>query len=129
MNMAITGQRSKVEVDYKNNRLLITICGVINHKDIESIYTEIRFGVADLKPGFAVITDLREGRIGHLKGIPTFHKIAQYLLSKEVGKIIRITNQPHTLFKQVAKLTAKLKGYEPVYVKNMEEVEEILKEE
>ena len=50
--------KAKVKTDIKKNRIYITLPSTIVKKDLEKIYSDIRFGVADLKPGFDVITDL-----------------------------------------------------------------------
>lgn len=126
--MTNAGKKSKVVTDMKKNRLHIIVKGTVNKKEIENIYTEIRFGIADLQPGFDVITDMTEAKIGHLNGIPTFNKIASYLQTREVRRIVRIADKPKIIVKQLTRLTALIKGYRPVYVKNMEEAEEVLKD-
>lgn len=119
---------STVTADIKRNRLLIKVRGEVPKKDTEQIYTDIRFCVSDLKPGFAVITDLTEARIAHLSAIGTFKKITAYLTEKQVGPIIRIVGQGKVIFQQLAKLTDKEGVYQPIYVKTMEEVEVLLAE-
>ncbi|MFH0783121.1 MAG: hypothetical protein V2B20_14390 [Pseudomonadota bacterium] len=117
---------STVTVDIKKNRLVIKLRGIIPKKDAEQMYTDIRFCVSDLKPGFSVITDLTEARIGHLSAITTFKKITAYLTEKKVGPIIRVVGQGKIIFQQLAKLTDQTKGYRPMYAKTMEEAEVLL---
>lgn len=50
-------QGSKVSADLKRNRLIITVSATASQKEAKKIYTDIRFCVADLQPGFDVITD------------------------------------------------------------------------
>jgi hypothetical protein len=64
----------RVTVDLKKNRLYITIAGRLNKKDLDGLYTDIRFGVADLQPGFTVINDLTKCTLAALSGLPTFKK-------------------------------------------------------
>ena len=75
----MTGSKAKVRTDIKKNRLYITLPTCINTKELEKIYSDVRFGVADLKPGFDVVTNLNHCSIGHLSAIPTLRKITAYL--------------------------------------------------
>jgi hypothetical protein len=124
--MAKNKQTSTVTADVKRNRLIIRLRGSVPRKDIERIYTDLRFCVADLTPGFAVITDLTEARIGHLSGIDTFIKITRYLSEKKVGPVIRVVGQAKVIFNQIAKLSQQITGYQATYAKSMEEAELIL---
>jgi hypothetical protein len=118
--------RSKVRADIRRNRLYITLSGAISKKEVENIYTDIRFCVADLKPGFQVITDLTQARIGHLVGIPAFIKIMEYLAANKVGKVIRVVGKAKIILQQMSRITAMVKKYAPVYVSTMEEAENLL---
>jgi hypothetical protein len=122
-----TIKRSQVKAEIAKNRLYIILRGTVSGKELESIYTDIRFCIADLKPGFQVITDLTEGKIGHLSGIMTFKKIADYLVANQVGTVVRVVGKPSILSNQVSRLTEIIQGYRPVYVATMEEAEEALK--
>ncbi len=117
---------STVTADIKRNRLLIKLRGEVPKRDVEQIYTDVRFCVSDLKPGFSVITDLTEARIGHLSAIGTFKKITAYLTEKQVGQVIRVVGKGKVIFQQLAKLTDQTAGYKPMYAKSMEEAEVIL---
>jgi hypothetical protein len=116
----------KVVVDTKHNRLYIQFGDRLTKKDIEVIYTDIRFGVADLKPGFSVINDLSKCSIGHLSGAATFKKITNFLTEKEVGRVIRIIGQTSVLFKQITNISDLIAGYKPEYVSTIEEAEALL---
>ncbi len=117
---------STVTADIKRNRLLIKLRGEVPKKDVEQIYTDVRFCVSDLKPGFSVVTDLTEARIGHLSAIGTFKKITAFLAEKKVGQVIRVVGKGKIIFQQLAKLTDQVDGYKPMYAKSMEEAEVIL---
>ena len=119
---------STVTANIKLNRLLIRVRGAVSKRDMEQLYTDIRFCVSDLKPGFAVITDLTEARIAHLSAIGTFKKISAFLVEKQVGPIIRVVGQGKVIFQQLSKLTEQEGVYQPVYVKDMEEAEVLLAE-
>lgn len=125
--MATSGRSSSVSANMKQNRLDITLRGTITKKEAERIYTDIRFCSSDLNPGFAVITDLTEGRFGHLSAISTFRKIASFLLEKHVGPVIRIVGRAGIIFHQFSNLS-KSTSYKPIYVKTGEEAEALLAE-
>jgi hypothetical protein len=124
--MAKDKNPSTVTADIKRNRLHIKLRGDVPKKDAERLYTDIRFCVADLRPGFAVITDLSEARIGHLSAIDSFKKITNFLAEKQVGPVIRVVGQARIIFQQIAKLTKQITGYQAMYAKNMEEAEVLL---
>jgi hypothetical protein len=109
-------QRSKVTADLKRNRLYITLSCDPGKKVLEKIYTDVRFCVADLKPGFNVISDLSQCTLGHLNGIPTLRKIMSYLALNQPGEIVRITGKMSLIFKQLIRFTTRFQGYKPIYV-------------
>ena len=124
--MGRSKKRSKVTADINKNRLIIDLYGTLRKADVEEIYTDIRFGVRDLKSNFAVITDMRECRIGYLSGIEVFRRILSFLQENKVGKVIRITEKKSVSHYQITRFTAAISGYSPVYVESFEEAEEIL---
>ena len=126
--MGKTRRSSTISANIKKKRLYITLQGVIPTKEAERIYTDIRFCVSDLEPGFAVITDLSECRIGHLSAIDTSRKIMHFLVEKKVGHIVRIIGQAKVIYLQLLKLADIKLGYEPKYVATLEEAEAFLDE-
>jgi hypothetical protein len=118
----------KIRADIQKNTIYIKLTGNIRKKHLESLYTDIRFCVADLQPGFTVINDLSEATIGHLSGIATFKKIMAYLASCKVGAVIRIAGKSSLIIKQVMRISALIQGYTPIYASNMEEAERKLAE-
>ncbi|KAB2890249.1 MAG: PilZ domain-containing protein [Desulfobulbaceae bacterium] len=117
---------SKVRADIKSNRLYITLSVTASKKELEKVYTDVRFCVADLKPGFDVITDLSQCTLGHLSGIPIFRKIMDYLVQHRPGEVIRVVGKMSVLFKQLIMLATRFQVYKPVYVTTIEEAEERL---
>ena len=122
----MVGKGSKVTADLKRNRLYITFSSTAKKKDLEKVYTDIRFCVADLKPGFDVITDLTQCTIGHLGGISTLRKIMAFLVVNKVDRVVRIAGKMSLVLKQLLGITAKFQGYQPIYVTTGEEAEETL---
>lgn len=119
-------QKSKVKADIKRNRLYITLPSIVNKMEIQKIYTDVRFSVADLQPGFDVITDLTQCTVGHLNGLSTLRKIMDFLVTNEMGRVIRIVGDMNVVFKQLLGIASRFQGYKPVYVNTHEEAEQEL---
>jgi len=124
--MSKSSRRSSVSANIGENRLIITLKGVLSKKDLESIYTDIRFCVSDLQPNFSVISDMRECRFGHLSAIPAVEKIIDFLIYKKVGKVVRIASKTRVLLRQLERFAARRKEYTVHYVSTMQEAEELL---
>ncbi|MGB3223685.1 MAG: PilZ domain-containing protein [Desulforhopalus sp.] len=116
----------KVRADVKRNRLYITLSCDPSKKVLAKVYTDIRFCVADLKPGFDVITDLSLCTIGHLNGISTLRKIMDYLIANQVGEVVRVLGKKSLLFKQFIKFRTIFQGYSVAYVATLDEAEDKL---
>ena len=126
--MSKSSNKSSVYADIPKNRLYIILRGPGSSSDIDNIYTDIRFSVADLKEGFSVITDMTEAKIAQLAGIATFKKISRFLLDNEVRTVVRVIDNPGIIVKQLVRLTELIQGYRPVYVKSRAEAERLLDE-
>lgn len=122
-------EKTNVFVDDELNRLYINLVGSIRKEDIEQIYIDIKDGVKDLKTGFDVVTDLRQCRLGHLAGVPTFRKIMGYLSANGVNRVVRIVGKSKIVFKQISRITDSESRYSPIYVSTFEEMEELLAKE
>lgn len=118
--------RSRVRADIRKNRLYISLSSEINKKELEKIYTDIRFCVADLKPGFDIVTDLSQCTLGHLNGLPAYRKIMDYLTGRQPGEVVRVVGRMSLLFKQLIMFATRFQSYKPVYVTTLQEAEERL---
>lgn len=121
--------KAKVITDIEKNRLYIIFGSDVKKNDVDQIYTDVRFGVADLTPGFSVINDLSNATIGHLSGASTFKKIIKYLRANKVGKVIRVIKKTSVILKQISILSDTINGYQPEYVTTVEEAEQLLDSE
>lgn len=119
-------QLSKVKIDIKKNRLYINLSCDPSKDVLAKVYTDVRFCVADLKPGFDVITDLSQCTIGYLNGISILRKIMDYLIAKQVGQVIRVVGKQSLLFKQFIRISSIFRSYSPSYVTTLEEAEDKL---
>lgn len=119
-------QQSKVTADLKKNRLCIALGTTATKAELNKVYTDIRFCVADLKPGFDVITDLSLCTLGHLNAIATFKKIMDYLVAQKVGRVVRVVGGTNIAFRQLLALATRFHCYKPLYVASLEEAETVL---
>jgi len=124
--MPNTRHSLRVKVDIAKNRLYIFIAGAITKQSLDQFFTEVRFGISDLKTNFHVITDLTKCHMGHLSAIPTFVKIMHYVSSQGAKEVIRIVDNKSLIYPQAINLAAKIQGYSPRYVTSMDEAEELL---
>lgn len=119
-------QKATVKADIKKNRLYFAIEGRLTKKSLDSLYTDVRFCVADLQPGFDVITDLTKCTLTSLSGLPTFIKISNYLITNEVGYVVRVVKDGNLVFKQMLNFAEKFQGYHTITVPSIEEAEKTL---
>ena len=116
----------KVKPDVRRNRLYFHFVGVATKKAMEKLYTDVRFCVADLTPGFDAISDFSDCEVIHLDSLPAFKKIMSYLIENGLGEIVRILQANKLSHKQILNLATRVQGYKPIYVANLEEAEENL---
>lgn len=116
-------RRSGVFTDIKKNRLYITITGHLTKVQLERFYTDVRFGVADLKPGFDVVNDLSGCTLAALSGLPIFNKITNYLITNKVSRVVRVVNNNKVVFRQILNVGSRMQGYKAIYVESVEEAD------
>jgi len=116
----------KAVANIAQNKLYITIGGKLTKENLDKLYTDIRFCVADLTPGFDVINDLSDCKLAALSGIPTFRKITNHLVTKRVGRVVRVIDKSKIVFRQILNFAARIQCYSVIYVNTLEEAETIL---
>ncbi|MBN2429266.1 MAG: PilZ domain-containing protein [Deltaproteobacteria bacterium] len=114
----------KISADVRRNRLNLVASGKISKSDLDRMYTDIRFCVADLTPGYFVVSDYTGCKYIELSSIPAFRKIMNYLISSGVGEIVRVMHGNGLIFRQIINLASRLQGYKPIYVATHEEAEQ-----
>ena len=116
----------RARANIAKNRLYLDFRGVVTKKKLETLYTDIRFTVADLSPGFDLISDYSECKLLQLDCLPVLKKIIGYLIENGLSEIVRIITDDHVSYKQVLNLNVRIQGYKPIYVASQDEVEEKL---
>jgi hypothetical protein len=126
--MAASSKNLKVTADIRRNRLIFIFSNRVTKTDLESLYTDVRFCVADLKPGFDVITDFSDCKLGNLNCLTTTKKIMNFLIEKRVGEVVRITRHTSLVHKQLLNFSARQQGYWPLHATTVEEAEKLLED-
>ena len=126
VHMADQKAEVKAVVNLKKNRLNMTISGYIGTKDLDKLYTEIRFCVPDLKKGFEVVCDISQCNLIYITGLPIYKKIIDFLISHNVGEIVRVVKSSHVSCHQIKNFTERIDCYCSMYAKSQTEAEDKL---
>jgi len=110
----------KVKADIRENRLYFKLSGKAEKEELDKLYTDVRFLVADLTPGFDVISDFSECDI-KLIGGKGFNKISNYLVTNGLGEVVRVISGNSLLYDQAKNLSTLSSGFRPIYAKSHEE--------
>jgi len=116
----------KAITDIARNKLQLKISGDVDTKSLEKLYTDIRFCVCDIKPGFDVIVDTSQCNLLYVTSLPVYKKIIDYLISKKVGQVVRIAKNNSIIRKQFINFTNKIQCYKASYAQDAEEAEKKL---
>ena len=121
--MALASNTCGVSADLRKNWLILTFKGIVTKTQMRSLYTDVRFNVADLQPRYNVISDFSECKFMYLNSLATFRQIFHYMLTNNSGEVVRIINPKRVISKQIINLTLQRPGYKPTYAANREEAE------
>lgn len=107
--------KSKVETNLDENRITLHFSKILTKKELNTIYTDVRFAAADLKPGFNVISNFSQTKFLFLNGLGVFRKIFNFILSIDSGEIVRVIKDDCIIRKQLLNLSLRIPGYVPIY--------------
>lgn len=116
----------KVHADIKNNLLKITFANDFKKRDLERLYTDVRFAVADMQPGFIVIADYSDCNLVNLDSLPVFGKLIQFLISNNVSEVIRILPKTKLFKTQIINFTSQCSAYHPIVTYTADDAKKIL---
>jgi len=117
-----------VKKDIKQNRLFITISGVISISDAVQIKEIITKDVEELEPGFDCINDISKLIRGDDSSGPILQWVINFLLEKKVECIVRIIGPSKTGLMQFAKNSPEKANSRIKYVPTVKEAKKILNE-
>jgi hypothetical protein len=115
-----------VRADVIENRLYFKLSGNFAKEEIDKLYTDVTFLVADLTPGYDVIADFSECDIDQIKG-KSLKKISNYLIVNGLGEVVRVIDGNSLLYDLAKTHPSLSSGFIPVYAKTYEEAKETLK--
>jgi hypothetical protein len=115
--------------DTKNNRVYVTISGVISFEEAEEIKEKMQKETEEIEPGFDVVNNISKYIQGEERAGGVLQEVVNHLVSKGVNRIIRVVGTSKTGLMQFAKFTQEIKGLNVHYFPTMEEAEEFLKQE
>lgn len=124
--MAESLKKTRVATEQKRNRLSLQLVGRVSKRDLDAVYTDIRFFVADLQPGFDVISDFSDCQLIYLGGLPTFRKIINYFVTHGVAEVVQVVQENRIISKQIVQYTVNMQGYKPVFAGTLKEAEDKL---
>jgi PilZ domain-containing protein len=120
--------KSKVEISLEENRVTLIFPKILTKKELDTIYTDIRFAATDLKPGFNVISDFSQTKFLFLNALGVFREIFNFILSSDSGEIIRVIQDNRIIHKQLLNLSLRIPGYIPIYAPTIEEAKSKVKQ-
>nr|WP_321467655.1 PilZ domain-containing protein [uncultured Desulfobulbus sp.] len=92
---------------------------------MDKLYTDVRFLVADLSPGFGVISDLAEYDFS-LPEVAPYKKITNYLLTNGLGEVVQVIRGDSLLYDQAERHSLQEFGLRPIFAKTNREADEKL---
>ncbi|MBM9515108.1 PilZ domain-containing protein [Desulfogranum marinum] len=113
--------RARADID--KNRLHLNFNGIVTKKKMEELYTDLRFCVPDLSPGFDLVSDYSECKLLQLHSIPTLKKIIGYLIENGLSETVRIIKKDHISYNQILNLNVRVQGYIPIYASSQDEAD------
>jgi hypothetical protein len=115
-----------VKTDIEKNRLFITLAGFLPASEAADIKIDIMNEVSKLSPGFDIINDISNFRLGLDETVNILNDTIDFLISKKVNRIIRVVGSSRAGLIQMAQYTKKTEDYKTSFVPSLEEAEEIL---
>lgn len=115
-----------VKAEISKNRLYIKLAGFLSASEASDIKIDIMNEAAKLDPGFDIINDITNFRLGLDETAYLLNETIEFLIEKKVNRIIRVVGSSRAGLIQLAKYTRKDDKYVTHFVPSIEEAEELL---
>lgn len=116
----------KVQSDKTKNRLFLTL-GDLSLDTIKPMLAELTDNIAQLKPGFTCLVDIRSMSVNPRVMAEEYIEIVQGALADSgMGKVARVVNQENEVFYHRMETTSQNLGYSAVLSFSIEEAEKVL---
>jgi len=120
-------EKYSFQVNRAKNRLLVNLSGFFRSKDVEPAMSALTAALAELRPGFGVITDLSDFVPGSSGAANAMGRAGQMVKEKGRRNAVRITGGLMTGLMQFQRLFKKVFDEDEVrYAKSISEAESIL---
>jgi hypothetical protein len=116
----------KVKTDSEKNRLTVTLSGFISADEANTLKETIIKEASKLTPGFDVINDISNFRLGQDQAGLVLQAIIKYLVSINVNRVVRVVGSSQTGLIQFANYTGNVSAYAVKYVPTMKDAEVFL---
>lgn len=115
----------QISCDQFHNKLVITLHRSVNSDDFADILEQLQMAVPTLNSNFTVINDI--SRYEGMEEFPlvTFRKIALYLRSAGVGKIIRVVGASKIALRDFSTNSRGIENYDVIHVPRLCDANEI----
>ncbi len=111
----------RIKTDSEKNRMILVISGYITKEEVVSIKESIAREVNSLKPGFDIINDVSNFRLGQNEAGMLLKSIISFLKEHKVSRIVRVVGASQIAVVQFATYSQGVSGYDVKYLPTMEE--------
>ncbi len=117
------------QADRVKNRLYVSLRGVVNKDAAEALVSAIFREVQKLSPGFDVVSDISQMKIGYPAASIYLRNAMDFLKARGVRRTVRVVGGSKSALTQFARATNAFNSkYKVYYVGTMAEAERKLKE-
>jgi hypothetical protein len=113
----------KLKTDLEKNRLTLTLTGFITEGEALTVKEAIVREIPNLSPGFDVINDISNFRLGQDQAGKVLQEIIHLFLSSKVNRVVRVVGASQTGLIQFANYTGEIGSYNVKYVPTFKDAE------
>src|SRR5215471_4546662 len=116
---------SEVRIDSAKNRLYLLLRGFWSVEMATAVSIRIKQEVKALKPGFTIINDISQLKIGPPEAAAIVKECQEWLGANGSGRVVRVVSADNPLAKMQFKRTSQ-EAYDAAIVTTVEEAEQVL---
>jgi hypothetical protein len=116
----------RIRTDSEKNRLLLALSGFVTVEEALVIKEVMAKEIPKLTPGFDVINDISNFRMGQEPAGKILQDIIRFCISHNVGRVVRVVGASQAGLIQFANFTGKIDSYNVKYVPTMKDAETAL---
>jgi hypothetical protein len=116
----------KVRLHESQNRIYITIAGILNYEEAQNAKHAIETTISNIKPGFDVVNDISKLIRADEKAGIILKEIIVMLIQKGVNRVVRVVGTSQMGLIQFANNSLQTDQYNLSYVPTLEDAETLL---